>query len=101
MVPVVVQVSPAESPGDLRRALLESCGRAVKTTDCVEPRDPTASSDSVIVATVTWNGSDHVRLEVTLKKTSQVVDREIDFGPHDAAEEQWRTAGLVVDRKST
>lgn len=69
----------------------------MKTAECVEPGEKSPEpSESAIVATVTWRGTDHVRLEVTLRPSHQMVTRDIDFGPHDAVEERWRTTGLVV-----
>lgn len=96
-LPIVIAISPADSPSELRRTLLEACGRAVKVTECVErtaTKEP--PSDGSIVATITWRGAGHVRLEVALRTANQTVEREIDFGPHDATEERWRTTGLVV-----
>jgi hypothetical protein len=93
--PVVVDISPPESPAELRQSLLESCGRAVKSAGCVERGAPGAA-DATISATVSWSGGSHVRLEVVLVLSNQKVEREIDFGPHDAPAERWRTTGLVV-----
>lgn len=93
--PVVVDISPPDSPPELRRSLLEACGRAVKSAECVE-RAADGSADGSIVATVHWRGGGHVRLEVALVASNQKVEREIDFGPHDAPGERWRTTGLVV-----
>jgi hypothetical protein len=93
--PVVVDISPPDSPAELRRSLLEACGRAVKSAECVE-RGAAGSADGSIVATVRWSGDGHVRLEVALVASNQKVEREIDFGPHDARGERWRTTGLVV-----
>jgi hypothetical protein len=93
--PVVVDFSPPESPPELRRSLLESCGRAVKSAECVE-RGAAGSADAAVAATVTWTGGAHVRLQVILVASNQKVEREIDFGPHDAPAERWRTTGLVV-----
>jgi hypothetical protein len=93
--PVVVDISPSDSPAELRRSLLEACGRAVKSADCVERGAP-GSVDATIVATVHWSGGGHVRLEVNLVQSSQKVERDIDFGPHDLPAERWRTTGLVI-----
>jgi hypothetical protein len=95
LAPVVVEVSPPESPPELRRSLLDACGRAVKNGGCVE-RGTAGSEEATIVAVVTWRGNEHVRLEIVLRDAPQKVEREIDFGPHDAPEERWRTTGLVV-----
>jgi hypothetical protein len=98
--PIVVVISPPESPVELRRALLSACAQAVKTAGCVEPdTGPAGTStpaEGVIVATVTWSGTEHVRLEVALRKANQTVEREIDFAARDAPEERWRTTGLVI-----
>jgi hypothetical protein len=93
--PVVVDISPPESPPELRRSLLEACSRAVKSTGCVE-RNAAGSTEGGITATVRWSGGGHVRLEVTLATSNQKVEREIEFAAHDALGERWRTTGLVV-----
>ncbi len=95
IAPIVVEVAPADSPTDLRAALLDACSHAVHDAHCVESTGDVASEPSV-VAIVSWRDGAHVKLQVALRPEHQWVVREIDFDERNPPEERWRAVGLVI-----
>ncbi|HWA77847.1 MAG TPA: hypothetical protein VG937_36180 [Polyangiaceae bacterium] len=97
MLPVAVEVAPANAPREQVAALLTACSRAVGDADCVLAADA-PDSGTQAVAIVTWQSDGRATVEVGLRQEGKPEwrSRNVSFLPSDEPLERWRAVGFVV-----
>lgn len=98
VLPVAVEIAPADAPREQVQVLLAACTRAKRGGECVLAAEAPSGGSSA-VAIVTWQGSARALIEVGLRREGQPEwrARSLDFDPaRDDLLERWRAVGLVV-----
>lgn len=97
MLPVAVEVAPANPPREQVVALLGACSRAVADADCVLAAD-LSEGGSQAVAIVTWQSDGRAFVEVGARREGKPEwrSRTVTFGAEDEPIERWRAVGFVV-----
>jgi hypothetical protein len=97
MLPVAVEVAPANAPREQVTALLTACSRAVGDAECILAADA-ADGNTQAVAIVTWQSDGRATVEVGLRHEGKPEwrSRNVSFLPSDEPLERWRAVGFVV-----
>jgi hypothetical protein len=99
VLPVVaVQIAPAESAPALEGHLLGACNAGLSRARCVSALS--AVEPARAIAVVSWNGTEHVSIEVGLAGEGAGepvwLSRELDFAVGDPEAERWRAVGFTI-----
>lgn len=97
MLPVAVEVAPANQPREQIAALLAACSRAVGEAECVLAADA-PDGGTQAVAIVTWQSDGRATVEVGLRREGKPEwrSRNVSFLASDEPVERWRAVGFVV-----
>jgi hypothetical protein len=98
VLPVAVEIAPADAPKEQVAVLLSACTRAKRGAECVLAADVPSGGTSA-VAIVTWQGGSRALVEVGIRRAGRPDwrSRSLDFDPtRDDVLERWRAVGFVV-----
>lgn len=96
-VVVVVDVVPADAPGEQAQALVDACSSAVSRGACGLSGATPESARPAAVAMVLWQTPGYFEATVRVgRRDGEWTSRKLTFSETDPTRERWVTAGLTI-----